>query len=57
MTEREQMQYYVEIVRTHDENVESRMGPMPERRAERVEMGVQINLNHEHYHTRIVEEI
>ena len=32
------------------------MGPMPERKAERVMNGVLINLNHERYYTRIVTD-
>ncbi len=52
-------QYYVEIVKeaTDDQKelVAKRMGPMTERRAEKTESGASINLDHEHYFTRIVE--
>ena len=52
------MEYYVEIVRivTADEceEVVKRMGPMSERKAERVEMGALHNLNHDDYFTRVV---
>lgn len=46
---------YVEIVNTETEEVVERMGPMTERKADKVENGASINLNHEKYHTRIVE--
>ncbi len=49
------MEYYVEIYRKSDGEIQERMGPMPERRAERVESGANINLNHENYATRMVE--
>ena len=38
------------------EEVASRMGPMGEHRAERVESGANINLNHEKFYTRIVDK-
>ena len=52
------MKYYVEIVCSigDDEKVVERMGPMSERIAERVDRGVNININHEDYFTRIVED-
>lgn len=50
------MNCYVEIVNTTTDEVVKRMGPMNERTAERVESGANINLNHDEYHTRIVEE-
>lgn len=43
------MNWYVEIVRRSDEKVVKRMGPMSERKADRVEMGVMMNLNAEDY--------
>jgi hypothetical protein len=46
---------YVEIVNTKTDEVVKRMGPMSERKAEKVESGASINLNHEEYHTRIVQ--
>lgn len=48
-------QCYVEIVRDKDGEVMERMGPMPAHRADRVESGANINLNHKDFHTRIVE--
>jgi hypothetical protein len=47
---------YVEIVKTSTGEVIERMGPMPERKAEKVEAGALINLNRDEYFTRIVPE-
>ena len=56
---------YVEIVESHafgtgykekPETVVNRMGPMSQRKAERVERGAQINMNHDKFFTRIVGE-
>ena len=47
---------YVEIVENKTDKVIKRMGPMNERTAERVFMGASINLNHDEYFVRIVEE-
>lgn len=38
------------------EEVVERLGPMEERKADRVEGGMNINLNHAEYFTRIVPE-
>jgi hypothetical protein len=48
-------QFYVEIVEDETDLVVSRMGPMDERRANRVEDGAGINLNWEKFFTRVVE--
>lgn len=45
--------FYVEIVKSSSGEVVKRMGPMSERKAEKVEIGVSINLNHEEFFTRI----
>ena len=51
------MKYYVEIVKYGDpEEVVKRMGPMSEGKADKVDGGANINLNHKDYYTRIVEE-
>jgi hypothetical protein len=50
------MDVWVEIVEMGTEEVASRMGPMSEHRAERVERGASINLNHEKFYTRIVDK-
>jgi hypothetical protein len=47
--------FYVEIVEFSSGNVVERMGPMSERKADKVEYGASINLNHKEYFTRIVE--
>jgi hypothetical protein len=46
--------FYVEIVKKATGEVVQRMGPMLERKADRVESGASINLNHDEYFTRIV---
>lgn len=51
-------EFYVEIRPfTEDEGDPGfrRMGPMSERKAEKVDRGASINLNHEKYYTRIVQ--
>ena len=48
--------YVVEIVELMSQKVIRRMGPMSKSTAERVERGALINLNHEQYMTRLVEE-
>ncbi len=48
--------FYVEIVERETEEVVLQMGPMPERQAEKTELGASINLNHTEYFTRIVPE-
>jgi hypothetical protein len=47
---------WVEIVETETGKVETRMGGLSERTAERVERGANINLDHEHYHVRVVDK-
>ena len=50
---------FVEIVKYGDKDapeiIVTRMGPMSESKADRVESGANINLNHEQYFVRIVE--
>lgn len=48
--------FYVEIVEKATNKVVERMGPMNERKAEKVEQGASINLNHQDYFTRIVNK-
>lgn len=45
---------FVEIVEIDTDKVIKRMGPMSERKADRVEDGASMNLNHAKYFTRIV---
>lgn len=51
------MKYKIEIVRFEDEGVEHTI-PVTggERRADKVDAGLQRQINHEKYFTRIVEE-
>lgn len=48
------MEYYVEIVNIKTDEVVKQMGPMPYRKAERVERGALINLNRDDYFVRTV---
>jgi len=50
------MKYYVEVVRYEDGNVVKRIECSSERNADKVDRGVNINLNHDEYYTRIIEE-
>lgn len=47
-------QSYVEIRAYEGDEVVKRMGPMSERRAERLEGGVLINLDHDNFYAQIV---
>lgn len=49
-------QFYVEIVEYATEEVVKQSGPHSERRADKLDDGLNINLNHERYFTRIVSE-
>lgn len=51
------MSWYVEIVAYDGDEVVKRMGPMNARNADRVEGGASMNLNHEEYFVRQVEEV
>jgi len=51
----DETQYVVEVVETATDKVEYRSKPTYERRAEKIEDGLSINLDHEHFFTRIVE--
>jgi len=46
--------FFVEIVLISTGEVVKRLGPVNERKADKVESGVKINLNHAEYFTRIV---
>jgi hypothetical protein len=47
---------FVEIVKYGDpEEVVERLGPMSERKADRLDGDLNINLKHEQYYTRIVD--
>lgn len=48
--------WFVEVIDGVTGKVEKKLGPMPERKAEKVEDGLNINLNHERYYTRSYPE-
>jgi hypothetical protein len=48
--------YYVQIIRYDDCIVETELGPYTERRAELADGGINRNLNHEDYYTKIVQK-
>ena len=50
------MKYFVEIVKHETDEVVKRMGPMDERRADKIDSGANINLNHDDYYTRIIKK-
>ena len=49
-------QYYIEVVERKTRKVIKRLGPHPDRKAERVERGVNLNLNTDCYYTQQVLE-
>ena len=50
------MKYFVEIVSKKTKEVEHRIECKSEHNAEKVERGVNINLNHDKYVTRVVQD-
>ena len=48
--------FFVEVVDDKTGEVVKRVGPVTERKADRVEDGMMINLDHENYFTRIVPD-
>ena len=48
--------HYVQVVQFEDELVVKQLGPFSENRADRVDTGMNINLNHEEFYTRVVDE-
>jgi hypothetical protein len=46
--------FFVEIINKSTGEVIKKMGPMSEGKADKVESGASINLNHDEYFTRIV---
>jgi hypothetical protein len=50
------MQVWVEIVEMATEKVETRMGPLSEHTAEKVESGALINLDLERFYVRTVDK-
>jgi len=50
------MDYYVQVISYETDEIVKELGPMSERKADRVDNGLNINLNHERYYTWIVSE-
>ena len=48
--------WYVQIVEYETDKVVKQMGPFPEKWAEKMDRGANINLNHENYYTKIMGE-
>jgi len=50
--------YYIDIIESETGKIHQTMGPKPQRQAEKIEDGININLNHEKFHTELrkVEE-
>ena len=48
-------QFYVEVVAYYSNEVIKRLGPLSKSKADKVEAGININLDHERYFTRQVE--
>lgn len=49
-------QFYVRIVEYETEEIVKQMGPFPERWAEKMDDGANINLNHDAYYTIILTQ-
>lgn len=49
-------EYYVHILNSETKEVVEEMGPFSEWKAEKVEKGANINLNHEEYFTIILKK-
>ena len=47
--------YQVEVVSYDTGEVVRTLGPMLQHKADRVDAGMQHNLDHEHYYTRVME--
>lgn len=47
--------FYVQIRTFDDEKIVKEMGPFSEQKAEKVDEGVNINLNHDEYYTIIIK--
>lgn len=50
------MDFFVEIVEKATGIVQTRMGPMGSSQAQRAKRGARINLDHEHFRVRVVDE-
>ena len=50
------VQWFVEVIEYDTEKVVKKLGPMSEKKAEKVERGLNINLDQERFFTVITEE-
>ncbi len=50
------MDYYVEVVKFGSDEIVRKLGPFTERKAEKVDIGLNINLNHEEFYTRFASK-
>ena len=48
--------YYVQIIGYDESEVIKEMGPMGENKAEKVDMGLNINLDHANYFTVVIQK-
>lgn len=48
--------YYVQIVQFSDDAIEKEMGPFTDRKADLVDGGVNRNLNHDKFFTKIIQK-
>lgn len=55
MSEKRVPGWYVNIIESATGKVEKSMGPLTRNQAERVDTGASINLDHDKYHTEVVE--
>lgn len=49
-------QFFVEVVEFETDKIERRLGPMSERKADRVEDGILSTLDLDRYYTRVVDK-
>jgi hypothetical protein len=47
--------FYVQLIDYETDTVQKQMGPFPERWAEKIDRGQNINLNHDEFYTRILD--
>ena len=49
-------EFYVQIIAYKGDKVIEELGPFPGRQADKVDDGININLNHDAFYTLVVEE-
>jgi hypothetical protein len=48
--------YFVQVIRFDNEKIVEEFGPYSERKAEKVDRGINININHYEFYTLITEK-